>query len=198
MPFPEKDSQAQKYTYQDYLTWSDEERWEIIDGIAYDMTPAPRIRHQRISRNLTGIMYSQRMKISPCELFEAPTDVVFDEYNVVQPDLFIICDGSKITEENIQGAPDLVIEITSPYTELKDRREKKGLYERFGVKEYIIVFPEREYVERYFLEQGKYSAPEIFNWDEVLKLKIFDIDISLWEVFEKQSPDTEDRSKGKI
>ena len=180
-----------KYTYQDYLLWPDDERWEIIDGRAYNMTPAPKIKHQRISRNLTGIVYSQRNKISPCELFEAPTDVVFDEHNVVQPDLFIICDGSKVTEENIQGAPDLIIEITSPYTELKDRRDKKRLYERYGVKEYIIVFPEREYVERYFLERGKYGAPDIFNWDEELKLKIFDMVIPLWDVFEKELPEEE-------
>ena len=93
--------------------------------------------------------------------------------------------------DNIQGAPNLIIEIVSPSTELKDRREKKNLYEKFGVKEYIIVFSEREYLERYVLENGKYGAPEIMNWDEVLKLKAFDIEINLWEIFEKELPKKE-------
>jgi Uma2 family endonuclease len=178
--------EQKKYTYQDYLSWPDEERWEIIDGEAYNMSPAPKVKHQRISRNLTWQFGKQSNKLKGCEFFEAPTDVVFDEFNVVQPDIFIVCGQNKITEENIQGAPDLIIEITSPATELKDRREKLRLYERFGVKEYIIVFLEREYVERYVLADNKYSAPEIFNWDEKLKLKTFDIEINLGEVFEKE------------
>lgn len=171
------------------MNWPEKERWEIIDGIAYNMTPAPSTRHQRISRNITWEFGRQIEKLRGCEFFEAPTDVVLDEYNVVQPDIFIICDTEKITEDNIQGAPDLVVEIASASTEVKDRREKLKLYERFGVKEYIIVFPEREYVERYHLEEGKYGAPEIFNWDEVLKLKTFDIEVSLWDVFERQRRD---------
>jgi Uma2 family endonuclease len=72
---------------------------------------------------------------------------------------------------------------------VKDRREKKNLYEKFGVKEYILVFPEREYVERYCLEKGKYGSPEIFNWDEILNLTVFDFEINLWEIFEKEKPE---------
>ena len=178
-----------RFTYQDYLRWPDEERWEIIDGRAYNMTPAPTIRHQRISVRMIEKLLLEKEKIKDCSLFFAPTDVVLDEYNVVQPDIFVVCDGKKITERNIQGAPDLIIEITSPTTEVKDRREKLRLYESHGVREYIIVFPEREYVERYFLEGGKYGAPEIFNWDEELKLKTFDLVIPLWEVFEKEPPE---------
>ena len=66
------------------------------------------------------------------------------------------------------------------------------MYERFGVREYIIVFPEREYVERYVLQNGRYMAPEIFNWDEKLILKTFDVEINLWEIFEKELPDEEE------
>ena len=180
-----------KYTYQDYLLWPDDERWEIIDGRAYNMTPAPTTRHQRISMGIIEKLILEKKNLKNCALFFAPTDVVLDEYNVVQPDIFIVCDRKKITERNIQGAPDLVIEITSPSTEIKDRREKLRLYESHGVREYVIVFPEREYVERYFLDEGKYSAPEIFNWDEELKLKIFDMVIPLWDVFEKELPEEE-------
>jgi Uma2 family endonuclease len=98
----------------------------------------------------------------------------------------VVCDRKKITGDNIQGAPDLIIEVTSPATEVKDRREKKNLNERFGVREYIIVFPEGEYAEKYRLREGRYDIPEIFNWDEILKLESSEIDVNLWEIFEKQ------------
>ncbi len=175
------------YTYQDYLTWPNDERWEIIAGTAYDMSPAPRIKHQNITSN-----FHIKLKMNPgnfCYTGIAPTDVVFDENNVVQPDVFLVCAKSKITENNIQGSPDLIVEVVSEGTEVKDRREKKNLYERFGVKEYILVFPEREYVERYCLEDGNYGSPEILNWDEILKLTVFDFEINLWEIFDKEKPE---------
>ncbi|WP_022670114.1 Uma2 family endonuclease [Hippea alviniae] len=175
-----------KYTYSDYKNWPDDERWEIINGVAYNMSPAPKIKHQVISRNITGEIYKQKDKLNGCVFFEAPTDVVFDEYNVVQPDILIVCDKNKITEDNIQGAPDLIIEILSKSTEIKDRREKLKLYEMFKVKEYIIINPDAEYVERYLLKDEKYTAPEIFNWDEEFKFKTFDIEFKLWEIFEKE------------
>jgi len=178
-----------KYTYKDYVTWPDNERWEIINGEPYNMTPAPVVKHQKISIRLLEKLILNKGKIEGCELFTAPTDVVFDEYNIVQPDIFIVCDKKKITEKNIQGAPDVIFEIVSKNTEIKDRRENVRLYERFGVREYIIVFPDREYIERYFLRDGKYSSPEIFNWDEIFSLITFDIEINLWEIFEKKLPE---------
>ncbi len=184
--------EKRRYSYSDYKNWSDDERWEIIDGVAYNMSPAPKVKHQKISRNITWAIGKNTSKLKECEFFEAPTDVVLDEFNVVQPDIFVVCDKSKVTEDNIKGAPDLVIEIVSKSTEVKDKREKLFLYEKHGVKEYIIVFPEREYVERYVLQNGRYMAPEIFNWDESLKLKTFDIEINLWEIFEKELPNEEE------
>ena len=181
----------QKYTYQDYLNWPEEERWEIIDGEAYCMSPSPTIKHQKISIGILEKLILNKQKLKGCDLFSAPTDVVLDEFNIVQPDIFIVCDKSKITENNIQGAPDLIIEIVSKSTAYKDTKIKKDLYERFGVKEYIIVLPDLEIVERYILENNRYGIPERFNWDEVLKLKIFDIEINLWEVFEKELPQLE-------
>ena len=175
------------YTYQDYLTWPDDKRWEIIAGTAYDMSPEPRIKHQNITSN-----FHIKLKMHPensCYTGIAPTDVVFDEYNVVQPDVFLVRARSKITEDNIQDSPDLIVEVISEGTEVKDRREKKNLYEKFGVKKYILVFPEREYVERYYLKKGKYGSPEIFNWDEILKLIVFGFEINLWEIFEKEKPE---------
>ncbi len=172
------------YTYEDYQHWPDSERWEIIEGEAYDMSPAPLIRHQNIVLNIS---YELKKSLGKkCPVFIAPADVVFDEYNVVQPDVFAVCDRNMITEKNIQGAPVLIIEVISPSTSLKDRREKKNLYERFGVKEYILVFPDDCTAERYVLKKGGYGAPEIFNWDEELPLASFDVKILLWEIFEKE------------
>ena len=178
-----------KYTRRDYLKWPDDERWEIIDGEACNMSPAPSTRHQRVGWNIKTVFIQNKEKLKDCIPFDAPADVVFDEYNVVQPDIFIVCDKTLIKEQYIQGAPDLIIEIISPNTELRDRREKKKLYELFGIKEYILVNPDREYVERYVMENDKYSAPEIFNWDERLKLTTFDMELNLWEIFEKELPE---------
>ena len=172
------------YTYADYLSWSESERWEIIDGRAYDMSPAPSVRHQDIVGN-----FYLKLKTYPknrCYVGIAPTDVVLDEHNVLQPDCFMVCDKGKVTERCIEGAPDLVIEVVSPSTELKDRREKKAVYERFGVREYTIIFPEREYCERYCLNHDGFGPPEIFNWDEELNLCHFDIKVSLYEIFDKE------------
>jgi len=173
-----------KYTYKDYLAWADDERWEIIDGEAYNMTPAPKVKHQNIVSN-----FHIKLKTNPdnpCFTGIAPTDVVFDEYNVVQPDVFVVCDKSKITKENIKGAPDLIIEVTSPSTSLKDKREKKNLYEKFGVKEYLIVYPEDELVERFIIKDDRYGAPDIFNWDETVKIESLGLDVHLWEIFKKE------------
>ena len=184
----------EQYTYQDYLNWSDDERWEIIDGVPYNMTPSPTSKHQGIVTNFARVLSNNLINTS-CKIFVAPLDVYFEEKNFTQPDVFVVCDKSKITEKNIQGAPDLIIEVLSPSTQLKDRREKRYLYERFGVKEYILVYPQQEIVERYILKDNEYSKPEIFNWDEILKLKIFDIEINLWEIFEKTIEKTEKKEK---
>lgn len=173
-----------KYTYADYLTWPDEERWEIIDGEAYNMTPAPTVKHQRISANIFSI-FATYFKDKSCRPFYAPMDVVLDDFSVVQPDLLVVCDPEKMTVANIQGAPDLVVEILSPATRLRDKREKKVLYERFGVREYLVVYPDDEMVERYMLVDGRYAS-DVFNWDQQLPLFVFpDLTVNLWEVFEK-------------
>lgn len=179
------------FTFKDYVKWPDEERWEIINGEAYSMTPAPSIRHQEISGYLFSL-FAQFFKGRGCKPFYAPTDVVFDEQNIVQPDLLVLCDKNKITENNIKGAPDLIVEILSPSTALKDKREKKALYELFGVREYLIVYPVEELVERFVIADGRYSTAEVFGWDEILPLAIFpELRLNLWEVFDKQLPQQE-------
>ncbi len=186
----------QKYTYTDYLSWPDEERWEIIDGAAYNMSPAPGVKHQ----NVVGIFYriiGNKLSGKPCKPFIAPTDVVLSESDVVQPDIFVVCDKEKITEANIQGAPDLVVEVLSPATALKDKREKKGLYEKSGVKEYIIVDPLELYAERFLLKEGRYEGSEVFGPKEVLPLhSLAAVEVPLWEVFEIEAPEVPEREPG--
>jgi len=181
-----------KFTYADYRTWPDDERWELFEGVPFAMTPAPGIRHQRISGNFFGELRNF-FRGRGCVPFDAPTDVVLDDDTVVQPDVFVVCDRDKITEDNIQGAPDLVVEILSPSTRIRDKREKKALYERFGVREYLIVSPDEELVERYRLVERRYWSPDIFNWDETLTSSAFpELTLNLWEIFDKEAPAVQD------
>ncbi|MBM2834175.1 MAG: Uma2 family endonuclease [Candidatus Brocadiaceae bacterium] len=185
MGHPSVKKATQKYTWDDYRTWPDNERWEIIDGVAYNMTPAPSVKHQNVAGNFFSQL-KQKLANKTCKPFIAPVDVILSEYDIVQPDVFVVCDKNKITEANIKGAPDLVVEILSPATALKDLREKKNLYEKFGVKEYTVIDPLEEYVERFCLGgDGIYNKGEVFGPQEVLPLKSLEgIEVNLWEVFE--------------
>ncbi len=116
--------QPEKFSYRDYLKWSDGKRWELIDGVPYDMTPAPSFKHQRIVGNFYRKI-ADRLEGKTCVACIAPTDIFLSDSDVVQPDIFVVCDKTKITDEVIKGAPDIVIEVLSPATSLKYRREKK-------------------------------------------------------------------------
>lgn len=182
MPLPRE---QERFSYQDYQTWPEDERWEILDGKAYSMTPVPTMRHQRTVGNLYHILRTV-LRDKPCLVCIEPTDVVLSDYDVVQPDVFVVCDPLKITEKNVQGAPDVIVEVISPATGRKDRREKKDLYERLGVQEYILVDPDGDYVERYFREAGgHFDRGEVFSSGGILLLKSLEqVEIPLWEVFE--------------
>jgi len=176
--------QKEPVTYQDYLNGPEDERWEIIDGVAHNMVPAPSLKHQKISMNLS-IVLGTALRNSTCTPFHAPTDVVLSEENVVEPDVFVVCDPTKMTERCVRGAPDLVFEIISPSSTKKDRLDKRRLYERFGVKEYVLIDPDGPCVERFLLdESGRYGVSEIFDSSQTLTLKSLDgVDIPLGEVF---------------
>lgn len=178
-------AEKRRFTYADYKNWPDDERWEIIDGSPFCMTPAPSIKHQRVLGNIHALFFDH-FRNKPCRPFVAPTDVMLDDFNVVQPDLLVVCDPGKLTEANVQGAPDLVVEVLSPSTKLKDKREKKSLYERFGVREYLVVSPDDAMVEQYRLVDGRFQV-DVFNWDEKLTLFAFpELVVNLWEIFEKE------------
>jgi len=148
-----------KFTYQDYLLFpNDGKRYELIAGDRY-VTPAPRTRHQKISSNLQGFLFDFVKKNNGGIVLTAPTDVVFSDMDVVQPDLLFVSRGraSIITEDNIQGAPDLVVEILSESTRRTDEIIKLKLYEMNGIAEYWIIDPEVDTVKVYRLVDQAYT-----------------------------------------
>jgi len=181
-----------KYSYGDYLKWPDEERWELIEGVPYCMAPAPSVEHQIISgeifRQLANYLFDK-----DCKVFNAPFDVILPENDekdediqtVVQPDILVICDKSKLDKRGYRGAPALVVEILSQSTTKKDLNEKYNLYERSGVKEYWVVFPLDQVLDVYLLdENGKYQKAGTYANDARVKPSIFeDLEIDLSLVF---------------
>lgn len=163
------------HTLEAWKTW--EGRWELIHGVPYDMTPAPSVEHQRVSRTLmvalTNTLEDAKSKSSTgeCETFAAPIDLFIPgEESVYQPDLVVVCDPSKITQRGIEGIPDLVVEILSPSTAQKDWTRKRWSYEAAGVPEYLIVDPEERVAILLRLEGGRYEESARVEWGSVVKL----------------------------
>ncbi len=147
------------------------ERYEVIDGIIYDMTPPPLEIHQRIITNLIGefILY---LKNKPCKVYTAPFGVWWNANSEehVEPDLVVICDSSKILEKGCVGAPDLIVEVLSRATASKDKGVKLRKYRASGVREYWIVDPVNELVEVYFFQENVFREPDIFDTMETTML----------------------------
>jgi len=184
-----------RYTYADYLTWVDDVRRELHDGFIKLMTPAPSSKHQEISFNLSGIFRSFILN-KKCKGFAAPSDVRFPKnrksledkqvYTVLQPDLYVVCDLSKIDARGCLGAPDLIIEIVSPKNPKRDLKDKFDIYQEHGVREYWIVNPNDENVSVFFLdEKGKFQLIGMYAEDDKIPVNIFDGDlkVDLMEVF---------------
>jgi Uma2 family endonuclease len=153
-----------KLTIDDYESFPDDGmRHEILDGEHY-VTPSPRTRHQVISRNLTIHIGSFLLDRPLGRLFPAPSDVYLSRFDVVVPDLIFVANAGKavVTDKNIQGPPDLVIEILSPRTRKTDERTKRDRYARFGVREYWIVDPELETIKVLRLGETGYEPPQEF------------------------------------
>jgi Uma2 family endonuclease len=204
MPLPLKKRKQDFFTYADYITWPENERWEIINGEAFDMSPAPGVMHQEVSTTLTGLLYNFFSEHT-CRLFHAPFDVKLpenDEANeeastVVQPDIVVYCDPAKLDEHGGTGAPDLAVEILSPASSKRDLVDKMSLYQRHGVREYWVVDTCNRAISIWNLEKdGKFGRERIFNREDQLKSTIFpEMSIDLQKVFPKPSKRNEPPTK---
>ncbi|ABI68072.1 conserved hypothetical protein [Syntrophomonas wolfei subsp. wolfei str. Goettingen G311] len=171
----------EKYTYADYLNWPDGERWEIIGGKPYLMSPAPSRQHQQILGALFAKIYNY-LEDKACQVYPAPFDVRLSQENnnddeidtVVQPDIVVVCDEKKLDNKGCKGAPDIIIEIISQSTAKKDLNEKFNLYERCGVKEYWVIFPWEKTVDIYCLNQNyHYEKTSTYFAGDTLKSDLF-------------------------
>jgi Uma2 family endonuclease len=184
-----------RYTYADYMSWMDETRRELIDGVVY-LFGAPLRKHGKASAELFGRFWNfiSRRK-GKCEVYHAPFDVRFPRngetadnkiYTVVQPDICVICDPKKLDDKGCIGAPDLIVEIQSPSTAKKDLCEKFNLYERHGVKEYWVVFPNDKAITVFLLQpDGEYDKGTTYDFGAKVPVSIFQgLEIGLNELFE--------------
>ena len=158
------------YTYKDYLTWPDDIRCEIIDGVVYMMSPAPILAHQDVAGEIF-YQAKQALQGKTCRALIAPLDVRLPRNNeadedsdiVVQPDVMVVCDPNKLDKRGVRGAPDWVVEVLSPKTASRDQIEKRRIYERHGVLEYWLVHPTDRVLTIYRLKEGEYGKPDIYE-----------------------------------
>ena len=189
-----KQNDNKRYSYADYLAWNDDSRWELIEGQAVCMSPAPGRHHQRISK-LLGRQIDLYLSDKSCEMYYAPFDVRFLETKddvaddsidtVVQPDIVVVCDPEKLDDRGCKGAPDLIIEILSPATARMDMTVKFELYQHFGVKEYWIVHPQDQTVLAFkLLESGLYGVPDRYCAEDTIRVPLLgELNVDLTRVF---------------
>ncbi len=182
------DHNNKQYIYQDLIDFDDNKRYEIYDGKLILMS-SPTTKHQVVLGDLF-IQFSNFFKDKTCMPFMAPLDVKLDERgnkskNVVQPDLFVVCDRDKIKEKGIEGAPDFVLEILSKTNRYNDLIYKMNLYQKFGVREYWIVDIENGIILTCELSKGNlFNLPKTYKIKETIKSTIFkDLTISLEDTF---------------
>ena len=180
-----KPQEAQRYTYTDYCTWGDDERWELIDGIPFVMA-APSRSHQSVLREIV-LQIGPFLRGKTCEMFFAPFDVRLNAHTfdntVVQPDIVVFCDESKLDDKGGIGAPDLAVEILSPSSASHDLVRKYMLYMNFCVREYWIVDPVSENVVVHILEDDGYKG-KAYGKTEIVPVTVLDgCKVNLAEVF---------------
>ena len=181
-----------RLTYEDYLLFpNDGKRHEIIDGELY-VTAAPSVRHQKLVVRFTlrvgGFIEEHQLGY----FLVAPTDVVLSPHHVLQPDLLFVSNEREpiLREKNVQGAPDLVIEILSEATRRLDIVVKRQAYERFGVQEYWLVDPRRQSVEVWTLMAEGYRRGAVLKAEEgdvLTTMLLLGLGISLAEIFKKEN-----------
>ena len=186
-----------RYSYADYLTWTNDKRYELYNGIVYELFADPNSIHAKIISKFMGIAgWLIKKRKEKCEIFHAPFDVRLPKgketaddkiFTVVQPDICVICDPSKIDIKGCLGAPDLIVEVQSPSTAKRDMDEKFHLYEEAGVREYWIVFPKLNAITVFLLqENGKFDTGTVYEYETKIPVHIFDgMEIPLQELFEE-------------
>ena len=175
------------YTYADYLEWDDDKRYELIDGRVYMMS-APTSNHQDVCREISRVI-SNYLVGKRCKLYFAPFDVRLTpkpfgkDDTVVQPDIVVICDPKKIDRRGCVGAPDLVIEITSPSTSARDKLLKFNKYLWAGVREYWIVDPRDKTVSVHLLNENRYVT-NVYGKDDTVPVATLEgCEVNLKDVF---------------
>lgn len=179
------------YTLADALTWSEQDHIELICGVPFDLKIPPRV-HQEIRRNL-GIQLYNYAEGKTCEVyyvplavrpFERASDRTENVDTLVEPDITVVCDSSKLDDIGCKGAPELVVEILSPLTQRHDKFTKFNLYQQAGVQEYWIVDPASKSVQVFVLRDGYYTAKDYGEVDDKLRVNVLgNCTIDLSKVF---------------
>ena len=187
-----KYKETAQYTYEDYKSWADEPRVELIDGVVYDMS-APTYNHQTLLLEV-AFLFKGYLKGKTCSGYIAPADVRLDydkgDKTVVQPDFFIVCDKNKIDGQNCNGSPDFILEILSPSTISKDTVVKFNKYLEAGVREYWVLDPIAKTLYVHVLDNGKYVTSAYATGEEGVKTRVRaqifeDFEIDLAALFEE-------------
>jgi Uma2 family endonuclease len=182
---------SKTYTYADYLKWTFDERVELIKGKIFKMSPAPTSIHQRLSLRI-NLALGNYLEGKKCEVFSAPFDVRLPRKSkddkeiitVLQPDICVICDSSKVEENGCIGAPDIVIEILSPSNNKKELKYKHEVYQEAGVKEYWVIDPREKAAQIFLLTNGKLLASgHLYAEDKVTTPILPDFTLDLSSVF---------------
>ncbi len=159
---PDRSIDEPRFTYGDYVQWQGDERWELINGVPFAMSPAPSRAHQDVVGQLFLQIASALQSTRSCRAYVAPFDVrlsAMDEKDddvttVVQPDISVICDAKKLDDAGCRGAPDWIIEVLSPATAVRDQVQKRDLYGAHGVREYWLVDPQARLLTVYVREDA--------------------------------------------
>jgi len=184
---------SRRYTYADYALLSDDKRYEVIDGVLYLMAPAPSVAHQDVGGELF-VQLKGFLRGNPCKVFHAPFDVCLnaagdDDVTVVQPDILVVCDRSKLDGKRCNGAPDFVIEILSPSSAARDTMLKFHKYMYAGVREYWIVDPIEKIVQVCILKGGRYETEALVDPDAIPVRVLQGCRIDMKQVFAQQAMD---------
>jgi len=186
MGLPQRDDK--KHTYAEYCSWPEDARYELLDGVAYAMSPAPTIAHQDIVLEILR-QVADALEGGPCRVFVAPVDVRLPKSRekdekidtVVQPDILVVCDSKKIDAKGVRGAPDWVVEVLSSSTASHDQILKRRIYEKHGVREYWLVHPTDRLVMIYRLLKDEYGKPDVVEMKDETAVGILPDIVIGWE-----------------